>query len=178
RTYLPVAVHAGFLGSDAGKIAILERSVAVAAVNAHAAHVVLMAEGRVLHPRLVLPGHILRALQLGQHRAQRHQHKKQTQDRHPRQRIGTAMKKLRHRANGSLAVERAARSPARPNCGYKTGLLDLSIRTKPTIALKNSELYQQASIRRQRRSERTTNLTRDGADSRGFIAIVIPSAFR
>jgi len=71
------------------------------------------------------------------------------------------MKKLRHRANGSLAVERAARSPARPNCGYKTGLLDLSIRTKPTTALKNSELYQQASIRRQRRSERKKNLTTD-----------------
>src|SRR5437762_8830583 len=114
-----------------------------------------MAERRVLHPRLVLPGDVRRALQLGQHSAQRYQNKKQTQDRHPRQRIGTAMKKLRHRANGSLAVERAARSPARPNCGYKTGLLDLSIRTKPTTALKNSELYQQASIRRQRRSEKT-----------------------
>jgi len=88
------------------------------------------------------------------------------------------MKKLRHRANGSLAVERAARSPARPNCGYKTGLLDLSIRTKPTTALKNSELYQQASIRRQRRNQ-NQQLTTDCTDSRGFkIAIVIPSAFR
>ena len=114
RPYLPVAVHAGLGRRDAGKIGILDGGVAVAAVNAHAAHVVLMAEGRVLHPRLVLPGHVLRALQLGQHRAQRHQHKKQTQDRHPRQRIGTAMKKLRHRANGSLAVERRARSHRAP----------------------------------------------------------------
>src|SRR5690242_18024025 len=60
---LRVAVHAGASGRNAGEIRGLHRSVAIAAIDAQAADVVLMAEGRILDDGFACAGDISGALQ-------------------------------------------------------------------------------------------------------------------
>ena len=66
RPYLGVAVHAGLGGRNAGKAGLLDRGVAVTAVNAQTTDVMLVAERRSLHSRLILAGDVGGALQLCQ----------------------------------------------------------------------------------------------------------------
>src|SRR5437868_10515528 len=96
RPYLRVAVHAGFSWRNAGEVRGLDRSVAVTAIKSESADVVLMAERRVLHPRLILPGNVRRALNLRHDPAQTSQQDHESQDAEARQPISTSVKDLRH----------------------------------------------------------------------------------
>jgi hypothetical protein len=66
-----VAVHAGLGGRNSGKAGILNRGVAITAIQAQAGGMVLMAEWDWLFRGDMLPGHIRRALKLQKRRTYR-----------------------------------------------------------------------------------------------------------
>ena len=91
-----MTIHAGLGRRDSRKAGLLNRSVAVTAVQAQAGDVVLVAEGDGLLRRDVLPGHIRRALQFQQRRSHPGKKKNNNKNARPGERICTAVKDLCH----------------------------------------------------------------------------------
>src|ERR1700760_3368023 len=91
---LRMAVHAGLGGRNSGKAGVLNRGMAVAAIQADAGNVMLMAEWNRLLRRNMLGGDIRRALKFHERRAYRRKKKYYAKDAGARQGICTAVKDL------------------------------------------------------------------------------------
>ena len=91
-----VAVHAGLGRRNAGETRILDRGVAVAAVDAVAADVSLVAELNRLFARDEGAGHPGRAVHFGEQSEQASDDEHRAEDADARDRVGAAMKDLRH----------------------------------------------------------------------------------
>src|SRR3989338_4235505 len=96
RPDLRVAVHAGLGGRDTGEGALFNRGVAVAAVNPHAADVVLVAEGDGLGERDVRLGDVVGAVHRLQPPGCPAQQEHKSEDARLRDSVRAAMEDLRH----------------------------------------------------------------------------------
>ena len=96
RPDLRMAVHARFRRRNAGEAGVLNRSMAVPAVDAVSPVVVLMAERDGLRLRHVLPRRIRRALNFQRRPQQHRDDHHHCDDRKPRYCIRTSMKDLGH----------------------------------------------------------------------------------
>src|ERR1700680_4123786 len=96
-----MAVHAGSGGRDVGKTRGPDRSVAVAAVDADAPHVMLMAERHRLLPGHRRPSAVVRLVQFIARPAQKPYKKDRAVNRNARQCVRTVMKDLRHSSTGA-----------------------------------------------------------------------------
>jgi|ERR1700676_311274 len=97
---LRMTIHAGPGGRDASKIRGLNRSVAIAAVDAGTSNMVLMAKRHGLRPRDLLVSHVRRTLQLEGGPEQSADQEHSSYDRGFGKCVGTAMKNL-HRSERS-----------------------------------------------------------------------------
>ena len=117
---LRVAVHAGLGGRDAGVGRLLHRGVAVAAVDAHAAHVMRVAEGHRLLAGLVGPGDPGRAVHPEEEQHDAADDEEPTEDREPRQGVRAAVEDLGHELTltAVAAVQSLLRAASivRPRC--------------------------------------------------------------
>ena len=93
---LRMAVHAGLGGRNAGKARILNRGVAIAAIQPQAGGVMLMAEWDRLLRSNVLRGYIRRALKLHERRAHCRKQEYYPENAGASQSIRTAVKDLCH----------------------------------------------------------------------------------
>jgi len=91
---LGMAVHAGLRRRNAGKTGILYRSVAVAAINSQASHMMLVAEGSRLRLYNAFIGYVGRALDLGHRPEDERDDEHRSKNRGPRECVRTAMKDL------------------------------------------------------------------------------------
>src|SRR5271154_6644057 len=96
RPDLRVAVHAGLGGRNARETRSLNRSMAVAAVDAESGNVMLMAERRRLRLAHSGVGDVRRTLHLHCHPSERGKHEDRAKNRGPGQGVGAAMENLRH----------------------------------------------------------------------------------
>src|SRR5207253_11147248 len=107
---LRMAVHAGLGRRDPGEGRGFDRGVAVTAIEAFAAHVVLVAEGDRLLARGVRQGQVRGAAHDVDQPAQPRDEEHRSEDAHPRDGIRAAMEYLRHSARlypstGSLLAD-------------------------------------------------------------------------
>src|ERR1700688_1298115 len=93
---LRVAVHASFRRRDSGEARSLNRGVAIAAVDAEAGNVMLVAEGDRLRLAHASIGYVGRALDLHRDPTERSNHEDRAENCGPGQGVGAAMKNLRH----------------------------------------------------------------------------------
>src|SRR5437588_501275 len=94
---LSVAIHAGLGGRNPCEPGLLNRGVAVAAINAESGHVVLMAEGNRLRPHHARIRHVGGALNLRRGPEQKGDNEYRSKNCGPRNCSSNAMKDLRHR---------------------------------------------------------------------------------
>src|SRR5437016_11879587 len=106
---LSVAIHAGLGGRNPCEPGLLNRGVAVAAINAESCHVVLMAEGNRLRPHHARIRHVGGALNLRRGPEQKGDNEYRSKNCGPRNCISTAMKDLRHRRK--LSIEAGTEVP-------------------------------------------------------------------
>src|SRR5262249_54788364 len=109
---LRVAVHAGLGRRNAGEGGFLDRGMAVAAVDAVAGDVPLVAELNRLFARDVRFGDPGRAVDFAEQPEETGDEEHRTEDADPSNRVGAAMKDLRHRIEARRGARR--RTDAEP----------------------------------------------------------------